>query len=230
MTMTTTRDGRLWILQSTGETNRLTVSEPVAQNGLPKGFQWVTGTAPGQPAKGPKTSSMEIKVGHPSIARLLTPSPQVLFSYQVQNADGNQEYRIMRGSINNGKPAMALQDEIKPKDPKTQSAMFGSFIEPELNGEAPAKFTDTTLFYFYEAPLKWQDKSTMRYVLFRDGKPTHDGVLHRKKGVNAVEYYSKAPGDYTKGTSFLANDGSLVFVPQYTLAERLWATTVMTQP
>ena len=113
--MTSTPDGRLWVLNQNyaGMINadtaflmpKLLVSRPVAKNTLPEGFnEKLFSEKEFDRAAGPNAVAMEVKQSHPSIARLINrPGGEgVLLSYQVQNSMGNQEICIVKAQINGG--------------------------------------------------------------------------------------------------------------------------------
>lgn len=214
--MTSTPDGRLWVMQETGNNNTLNVSNPVGRFTLPTTFTKANPTYSGRKTEGPPKVDMELKQGHPSLARLLKDpgGSAVLLSYQVKNEDGNQEFRIVKVVIDSKNQITdSPAGIITAQDPKKQSAMYGAFIQPELVGEPESRYSDDALFYWYDARKEAPGTYGVRYCIFRNGKKSTTGYLSTKDGKPRTWDQRKDPGDYMKGTSYLTSDGRVVFVP-----------------
>lgn len=231
--MTSTPDGRLWLMQEVGNSNLLSYSKPMGRFELPQEFQSTGFTYKGEVTAGPDKVWMELKQGTPSLARLMGSPSSVLVSYQVKNASGNQEFRICKVSVDGvGKAASTEVAEVTAASKDDHSAMYGAFIQPELVGEGSGRYTDTTMFYWYDAARDSSVKNrayAVRYMFFRKGKKAESGYLTRKSGAKRTWENPTNPGDYIKGASFVEADGRVAFVPIWVEADGLHGQFVVSK-
>lgn len=214
--MTTTRDGRLWIFQEIGDTCQLTLSNP-AGRGFPNRFETTQVDTAGLTIAGPKAVAMEIKIGHPSIARI---GPSILVSYQVRNDAGNQGFGFTRVSVGrSGKLSQERLNQIWAQSPETHSMMYGALVE------SPSLRSRRCLFYWLEAPQK-DGAYGARYALLDDGRLIEKGSLAQTEGRDRTWTERRNPGDYMKGTAYSDRDGSTVYIPQWVEPDGLHATLI----
>jgi len=217
--MTSTPDGRLWLMQNVGTGNQLTYSGPTGRNRLPDSFTSKSPSYNGEAVAWPTAVAMELKANSPSIARLIDDrgSSSVLISYQVKNSDGNQEFRIVKATVDfSGGFSTTNEAAIRAAAPKSQSVMYGAFIQPELLGEPKSAASDSTLFYWLDAPrTAGKMPYAARYAYFKGGELHASGYLSTANGKRRTWKTLQNPGDYMKGASWVEKDGTVAFIPQW---------------
>lgn len=215
--MTSTSDGRLWMLQEVGKDPVLRVTGPAGRFQLPSGVTAKVVRSENIPAEGPASVDMEAKIGQPAISRIggLRRQPGVMLAYQIKNSSGNQEYKILEATINSkNEISSSTIDTVYAEGRSKHSAMYGAFIQPELVGEPTTRHnTDGVCFYWYKARKDGTGTYAVQYVMYEGTKRTQSGFLSTKGGAKREWSTRKDPGDYIKGTSYFGHDGDLRFVP-----------------
>jgi hypothetical protein len=211
LVMTSTPNGRLFLLQEQKETPVIMWTKLNTSGGFTFKSFAVSAFANNKPVPTQKADTVSFNrpgVGNPSICRARTGpvgNDAVLVAYETRNQWNNQEYQILNVQITDedAAPLVIPITTIKAADPKTHSVMHGTFIQPDIHVVPAASASARSLFYWIEAPRKASGKSAVKYSIFTSAQFTQPKFLSLKSNGQPRFLSSNLPiGDYMKGAFF----------------------------
>jgi len=237
MVMTSTPNGRLFLLQCIGSQPTVYFStntprgreKPTISPGYPVYF-----TEDGKPvaAAGGRDVDLFFQIGHPTISRLSTDraTSAVRVAYQSCGPSNTQEARVISVEARDpsGAPAVGNIATIRAEDPGSYSVMYFAFIDPDYVDMPRRVASDTSVLYWLETPKKdlpgrrW----SARYALFsRDTVVGEPGFLSVSRGRPRLWDRRQDLGDYMTGGFFWWRD-TLHYVAQWVEPDGIKANIV----
>lgn len=134
----------------------------------------------------------------------------VRVSVHMKNADNNLEAKIFKILIRDetNPPVATFMKTIKAENPKTNSVLYGSFIDPDP-WEIPAPNSNLSAFYWVEAPKVNASPhvNSARFVLMNADKVSSPAYLSVKEKTGTARTWTtqQAVGDYFSGGFYYHN-------------------------
>lgn len=237
MVMTSTPDGRLFLMQCIGSQPTVYFSvnkprgreKPVLSQGYPV---YYTEDGKPVPAAGGKDVDLFFQIGHPTISRLSTDrrTSAIRVAYQSCSSSGTQEARVVSVTVKDAAtaPQVANIATIRAEDPDNYSVMYFAFIDPDYVDMPRRAASNTSLLYWIETPKKGLQgrRWSARYALFSEermvGAP---GFLSVSGGKPRTWDRRQDLGDYMTGGFFWWRN-TLHFVAQWVEPDGLKANIV----
>jgi|GEM_PF-2835611 len=154
----------------------------------------------------------------------------VRVSVHMKNADGNMEAKIFKILIRDetNPPVGTFMKTIKAENPKTNSVLYGSFIDPSP-WEIPSPGADLSAFYWVEAPKVGASPHlySTRFVLVSGDKVSSPAYLSVKEKSGTARTWTKqqAIGDYFSG-GFYYHNGHYNYLAQWMEPEGIVANVI----
>jgi hypothetical protein len=229
LVMTSTLDGRLFLFQQVGHQNFVyfsqklidpvthTKSKPVVGPGYEVYYeQRGQKITPVDPEDIKANIDLQLQGDHPSISRVSTDtkSSSVRIAYHSMNGRGMQEARVIGVAVkeDNQPPTVTSITTIRAQDPTNFSTVYFTFIDPDYIDMPASAATNTSLFYWIEAPrvgLAGGRKYAIGSVLFKDGfvsPPTYLSIKAGSAGPWFTTNKTWDVGDYMSGGFFWRNN------------------------
>jgi len=228
LVMTSTPDGRLFLFHLVGHQNFVYFSQklidpvthakskPVIGPGYEVYYEQRGKIPPVDPVDIKAHIDLQLKGDHPSISRVSTDtkSSSVRIAYHSMNGKGMQEARVIGVTVkaDNQPPDVTSIATIRARDPANFSTVYFTFIDPDYIDMPASAATNTSLFYWIEAPrvgLTGGRKYAIGSVLFEGGFVSPPTYLSVKAG-SAGPWFTTSKtwdvGDYMSGGFYWRNN------------------------
>jgi hypothetical protein len=223
--MTSTPDGRLFLFQQQGAVPTIYFSvTPINANEKPQlssghAVHYVEANGHSIPALGPRAVNILDQAAAPSLSRLSTnsKSSKVRVAYECRNSAGNQQACIIDVDVQDPskEPTVNSVGIIQAADPKNESVLYFTFIDPDYIDMPAGVRSNTSVLYWLEAPRAgFSGPYSIRYTVFRNDEYHPPRFLSVKKNVPWTWSTAKDIGDYMTGGFFWANN-SLNYFAQW---------------
>ncbi len=223
--MTSTPDGRLFVFQQAGTVPTIYFSlshlkakeKPQLSSGY--AVHYVESKGRSLLAQGPLGVNIRDQVPAPSLSRYSTDSKssKVRVAYECRNSAGNQQACIIDVDVQDPAKAPIVNNVgmIQAADPKNESVMYFTFIDPDYIDMPTGLRSNASVLYWLEAPREgFSGSYSIRYTVFRNDEYHPPNFLSVKKNKPWTWDTPKDIGDYMTGGFFWANN-SLNYFAQW---------------
>jgi hypothetical protein len=246
LVMTSTPNGRLYLLQAADESPMLYFSlapvqaktKPLLSPGYPihyteNGKKILNKVpAPYGGPKGPPNIDLFLNGFHPTISRVSTipATSMIRVAYQTVNTHGMEEVRVVLVEVKDpAKPPVATSlNPVRAEDPNNASVVYATFVDPDFTDLPSPLKVSATVLYWVEAPRMGQKvkKYAARYSVFTAAeRGTAPAYLSVQNGKPRTWSQRQDVGDYMGGGCFW-KDGAPHYLCQWVEPDGIKANIV----